>query len=320
MDYRKLGRSEIAIAPLMLGGNVFGWTADEKTSFAILDAFVDAGFNAIDTADVYSRWSPAGGGASEKVIGAWLKQGGGRRDKVVIATKFGMDMGEGNTGLSAKWMARAVEDSLTRLGTDRIDLYQSHRDDPDTPQEETLEAYSRLVKAGKVRIIGASNFEAPRLKSANALAQANGWPRYETLQPLYNLYDRAGFEGALADLCRAEQISVVPYYGLASGFLTGKYRSEADLAKSVRGRGVKRFLDERGLRILAALDKVAAAHGATPAQVALAWLMTRITAPIASATSVEQLKELMKAASLRLDAAAIADLDAASAPAAVAAE
>src|SRR5665213_3043831 len=236
MELRKLGRSDIAIAPLVLGGNVFGWTADEATSFAILDAFVDAGFNAIDTADVYSRWSPAGGGASERVIGAWLKASG-KRDKVVIATKFGMEMAEDRKGLSAKYMIAAVEESLTRLQTDRIDLYQSQCDDAATPQEETGEAFASLVRAGKVRAIGASNFDAARLASANALAAKNGWPRYETLQPLYNLYDRAAFEGELAVVCEAEDVSVIPYYGLASGFLTGKYRSEADLAKSPRGRG-----------------------------------------------------------------------------------
>jgi len=313
MDFRKLGRSELAIAPLVLGGNVFGWTADEATSFSILDAFVDAGFNAIDTADVYSRWSPAGGGASERVIGAWLKASG-KRDKVVIATKFGMEMADDKKGLSAKWMAQAVEDSLRRLQTDYIDLYQSHRDDGATPQEETGEAFAALIAAGKVRAIGASNFTADRLVAANALAAKNGWPRYETLQPLYNLYDREAFEGELAAACAAEEISVIPYYGLASGFLTGKYRSEADLAKSPRGRGAKKYLGERGLRILAALDAVGARLGATPAQISLAWLMTRITAPIASATSVAQLGELLGAAKLRLNAEAIADLDAASAP------
>jgi aryl-alcohol dehydrogenase-like predicted oxidoreductase len=313
MDFRKLGRSELAIAPLVLGGNVFGWTADEATSFSILDAFVDAGFNAIDTADVYSRWSPAGGGASERVIGAWLKASG-KRDKVVIATKFGMEMADDKKGLSAKWMAQAVEDSLRRLQTDHIDLYQSHRDDEATPQEETGEAFAALIAAGKVRVIGASNFTADRLVAANALAAKNGWPRYETLQPLYNLYDREPFEGELAAACAAEEISVIPYYGLASGFLTGKYRSEADLAKSPRGRGAKKYLGERGLRILAALDAVGARLGATPAQISLAWLMTRITAPIASATSVAQLGELLGAAKLRLNAEAIADLHAASAP------
>ena len=319
MEHRKLGRSEIAIAPLMLGGNVFNWTIDEATSFAVLDAFVDAGFNAIDTADVYARWATAGAGASETVIGAWLKRTG-KRDKVVIASKFGLEMGEGKKGLSARWMMEAVEDSLKRLQTDYIDLYQSHADDADAPQDETMEAFSRLIAEGKVRIIGASNFEASRLKSANAAATAHGRPRYETLQPLYNLYDRADFESGLAALCRDEQISVIPYYGLASGFLTGKYRSEADLGKSPRGRGVKRFLDERGLRILAAMDEVGARVSATNAQVALAWLMAKVTAPIASATSVEQVQELVKAAEVKLDAAAVAALDAASAPAPVPAQ
>jgi aryl-alcohol dehydrogenase-like predicted oxidoreductase len=320
MDMRKLGRTDIAIAPLMLGGNVFGWTADEPTSFAVLDAFVGGGFNAIDTADVYSRWGPGHvGGESETVIGAWLKTRGGR-DKVIIATKCGMDMGGDNKGLSAAYIARAVEDSLRRLQTDYIDLYQAHRDDTDTPQDETMGAFAKLVEQGKVRAIGASNFEAARLTSANAVAQQHGWPRYETLQPLYNLSDRAGFESGLAAVCLEQQISVIPYYGLASGFLTGKYRSEADLTKSPRGRGVKRYLDERGLRILAALDAVGARLGATPAQVALAWLMTKITAPIASATSVAQLNELVGAAELKLDAQALHALDQASAPAAVAAD
>ncbi len=268
MEKRQLGRSSLKIAPLMLGGNVFGWTADEKTSFAILDAFVDLGFDAIDTADVYARWTPAGGGASERVIGAWLKASG-KRDKVTIATKCGMDMGDGNSGLSARWVTQAVEDSLKRLQTDVIDVYQAHRDDADTPQEETMEAFASLVKAGKVRVIGASNYEAGRPRSANKIAEAHGWPRYETLQPLYNLADRGGFEAELAAACKSDQISVIPYYGLASGFLTGKYRSEADLAKSPRGRGVKKYLDARGLRILGALDMARARLGASPAQVAL---------------------------------------------------
>jgi aryl-alcohol dehydrogenase-like predicted oxidoreductase len=314
MELRRLGRSDLKIAPLMLGGNVFGWTADEATSFAILDAFVDAGFNAIDTADVYARWSPAGGGASEKVIGAWLKATG-KRDKVVIATKVGMEMADDKKGLSAAYIVQAVEASLKRLQTDYIDLYQAHRDDADTPQEETGEAFAKLVAQGKVRVLGASNFDAPRLTSANALAQAHGWPRYETLQPLYNLVDRAAFEGPLADACATMGVSVIPYYGLASGFLTGKYRTEADLAKSPRGRGAKKYLDGRGLGILAALDAVAADLGATPAQVALAWLMEKITAPIASATSLAQLQDLMGAAHLRLDADVMATLDQASAPA-----
>ncbi len=313
METRKLGRSDIAIAPLVLGGNVFGWTADEPTSFAILDAFVDAGFNAVDTADVYSRWSPGGAGASERVIGAWLKASG-KRDKVVIATKFGMEMAEDRKGLSAAHMTRSVEASLTRLHTDRIDLYQAHCDDAATPQEETGKAFAALVAAGKVRAVGASNFGAARLISANALAAKNGWPRYETLQPLYNLYDRAAFEGELAAACAAQGIAVIPYYGLASGFLTGKYRSETNLAKSPRGRGAKKYLTERGWRILAALDAASAKLGATPGQVSLAWLMARITAPIASATSVAQLHELTAAAKLTLDGETLAALDAASAP------
>jgi aryl-alcohol dehydrogenase-like predicted oxidoreductase len=317
MEFRKLGKSDLKIAPLVLGGNVFGWTADEATSFKILDAFVDGGFNALDTADVYSRWAPAGGGASEKVIGAWLKQGG-KRDKIVLMTKFGSEMGEGMKGLSAKYMVEAVEASLQRLQTDHIDLYQSHRDDPETPQEETAEAYDKLVKAGKVRAIGSSNFEPARLKSALEISEKKGLARYQSEQPLYNLYDRAGFEAGLQQLCIAEEVGVIPYYGLASGFLTGKYRSEADLAKSPRGRGAKKYLDERGLKILGALDAVAATRKATPAQVALAWVMAQpgLTGPIASATSVEQLNELMGSARLKLDADDLAKLDTASAPAA----
>jgi aryl-alcohol dehydrogenase-like predicted oxidoreductase len=315
MELRRLGRSDLKIAPLMLGTNVFGWTADEKTSFSILDAFVDAGFNAVDTADVYSRWSPAGAGASETVIGNWLAQGG-RRDKIVLATKVGMEMGEGMKGLSAAYIETAVEASLKRLKTDHIDLYQSHRDDADTPLAETAEAYGRLVKAGKVRVVGSSNFTAERLKSAVETAQALGAPRYQSEQPLYNLYDRAGFEGALQQLCIDEQIGVIPFYGLASGFLTGKYRSEDDLAKSPRGRGAKKYMDARGMRILTALDEVSAGHGATPAQVALAWVMAQpgLTAPIASATSVAQLQELMGAADLKLSADDLAALGTASAP------
>ena len=318
MDMRRLGRSELKIAPLVLGTNVFGWTADEKTSFAILDAFVDGGFNAVDTADVYSRWSPAGGGASETVIGNWIALGGGRREKIVLATKVGSEMGEGMKGLSAKYIEQAVEASLKRLKTDRIDLYQSHRDDADTPQEETAEAYGRLVKAGKVRVIGSSNFTPERLKSALDVAKATGAPRYESEQPLYNLYDRAGFEAGLQKLCIEEEVGVIPYYGLASGFLTGKYRSEEDLSKSPRGRGVKRYLDARGLAILAALDEVSAGHSATPAQVALAWVMAQpgLTGPIASATSVSQLEELMGSARLKLSTDDLKRLDAVSAPAA----
>ena len=320
MDLRRLGKSDLKVAPLILGGNVFGWTADEATSFRILDAFVDGGFNGVDTADVYAAWAPAGAGCSEKVLGAWFKASG-KRDRIVLATKLGSPMGEGKQGLSAKYMVEAVEASLSRLQTDVIDLYQSHRDDPDTPQEETAEAFDRLVKAGKVRAIGSSNFEPGRLKSALEVSEARGLARYNTEQPLYNLYDRAGFEAGLQQVCLENGVGVIPYYGLASGFLTGKYRSEADLAKSPRGRGVKKYLDARGLAILAALDQVAAGLGATPAQVALAWVMAQpsLVGPIASATSVEQLEELMGSARLKLSAGHLETLDAASAPATVAA-
>jgi aryl-alcohol dehydrogenase-like predicted oxidoreductase len=314
MELRRLGKSDLKVAPLVLGGNVFGWTADEATSFAILDAFVDGGFNMVDTADVYARWTPAGGGASETVIGKWLAQGG-KRDKVVLATKFGSEMGEGMKGLSAKYMVEAVEASLKRLQTDYIDLYQSHRDDPDTPQEETAEAFDRLVKAGKVGAIGSSNFTPERLKSAIDIAEAKGLARYNSEQPLYNLYDRAGFEAGLQKVCIDNEVGVIPYYGLASGFLTGKYRTEADLDKSPRGRGVKRMMDARGMRILAALDQVSTAKGATPAQIALAWVMAQpgLTGPIASATSTAQLEELMGSARLTLSSEDLGALDAASA-------
>ena len=313
MEHRPLGRSGLSIAPLMLGGNVFGWTADEATSHAILDAFVAGGFNAIDTADVYSAWVPGNtGGDSEKVIGTWLKKRG-KRDDVVIATKVAM--WPVRPGLSAANIVAACEDSLTRLQTDYIDLYQSHKDDADTPQDETLEADGKLVKAGKVRAIGASNFEAGRLDSALGLSAGRGFPRYDTLQPAYNLMDR-GIEGPLQQLCLDEEVSIISYYGLASGFLTGKYRSMADLGKSPRGGGMKKLLEgEKGPKVLAALDAAAAELGATPAQVALAWVMARpaVAAPIASATSLAQLNELMGAARLALDPAHIARLDAASA-------
>ena len=313
MQLRQLGRSDLKVAPLILGGNVFGWTADEATSFSILDAFVDGGFNCVDTADVYSRWAPAGGGASERVIGAWLKSSG-KRDKVVLATKLGSEMGEGMKGLSASYMVKAVEASLTRLQTDRIDLYQSHRDDPDTPQDETLEAYGRLIAAGKVRVIGSSNFEPARLASALQISEKAGLPRYQSEQPLYNLYDRAGFESGLQQVCIDNGVGVIPYYGLASGFLTGKYRTEADLAKSPRGRGAKRYMDARGMAILAALDAVSAELSATPAQVALAWVMAQpgLTGPIASATSLDQLTDLMASAHLTLTPANLTTLDTAS--------
>jgi aryl-alcohol dehydrogenase-like predicted oxidoreductase len=313
MQTRALGRSGLEAAPLAFGGNVFGWTADEGTSFALLDAFVAGGFNLIDTADTYSRWVPGHvGGESEAIIGRWLASRGSR-GRVLIATKAGMDMGDNRKGLSRAYLVEAVERSLARLKSDYIDLYQAHTDDADTPQDETLEAFARLVRDGKVRAIGASNFSASRLASALATSDARGLPRYETLQPEYNLYARAGFEAELAALCAREQLAVLPYYGLASGFLTGKYRSKADLGRSPRSGAVKGMLNPRGLRILAALDAVGAELHATPAQVALAWLMRRATAPIASATSVVQLEELMGAARLRLTDDAMQRLGAASA-------
>ncbi len=312
MQHRPLGRSGLSIAPLMLGGNVFGWTADEGTSHAILDAFVAGGFNAIDTADVYSSWVPGHtGGESETVIGTWLKARG-KRDDVVIATKVGMWPAQ--PGLSAANIVAACEGSLKRLQTDYIDLYQSHRDDADTAQDETAEAFSRLVKAGKVRTIGASNFDAARLGSALKISADMGLPRYDTLQPAYNLVDRA-IEGPLQQLCVDQEVAIISYYGLANGFLTGKYRSAADLGKSPRGPRSKALLEsERGQAVLAALDTVSAELGATPAQVALAWVMARpaVAAPIASATSLEQLQELMGAARLALDAGQMSRLDAAS--------
>jgi aryl-alcohol dehydrogenase-like predicted oxidoreductase len=316
MTPRPLGRSGLQVPPLALGGNVFGWTADEATSFSILDAFVDAGGQLIDTADVYSTWVPGHvGGESETVIGRWLARRPSVRDRVVIATKVGKDMGSGRVGLSARWVRQAADDSLRRLRTDRIDLYQSHDDDQATPLEETLGAYAELIAAGKVRAIGASNHTAVRLAEALETSRRLGLPRYECLQPLYNLTDRAPFEAALEPLVLREGLGTINFYGLASGFLTGKYRSEADLRKSPRGARVRGYLDARGLRILAALDAVAAAHRSTPAAVALAWQMARpsITAPIASATSVEQLAESMQALTLELSGTEIAELTAASA-------
>ena len=315
MITRKLGNSSLTVGPLALGGNVFGWTADEAVSFEVLDAFVDAGLNLIDTADVYSRWVAGHqGGESESVIGKWLKSRGAR-SKVVIATKVGVEMSPGEQGLSRAYILRAVERSLKRLNTDYIDLYQSHRDDPQTPLEETLGAYAELIEQGKVRAIGASNYTAERLGAALRLSAAQGLPRFETLQPGYNLYDRAQFEGDLAQLCRREQIGVISYFSLASGFLTGKYRSQADLANRARAYRVKDMLNERGFRILHALDAVARASGATAAQISLAWLIARgVTAPIASATSVEQLTELIGATRLVLSTEALSQLDAASAP------
>jgi len=312
MQQRELGRSGILTAPLVFGGNVFGWTTDEPTSFRLLDAFVDAGFNMIDTADVYSHWAPGNhGGESETVIGNWLQRSG-KRNQVVIATKVGKDMGDGKKGLSARYIRAAMEDSLRRLRTDHIDLYQSHEDDPATPLSKTLGTYADLVKEGKVRAIGASNYSGERLAEALEISLQNAWPRYETLQPLYNLYNREPFEKELEPVCLGENIGVITYSSLASGFLTGKYRSADDLNKSVRGSGMGKFMNERGFRILNALDQVAAQLNTTPAAVSLAWLMARpsVTAPIASATNIAQLELLMSAATLRLDEAAMALLDA----------
>jgi aryl-alcohol dehydrogenase-like predicted oxidoreductase len=315
MEKRRLGKSGIEIAPVALGGNVFGWTADETTSHRLLDAFVDAGFSFIDTADVYSRWAPGNkGGESETVIGNWLKKDRSKRDKIVLATKCGMALP--SRALSRSHIVESVDASLKRLNTDRIDLFQSHKDDPDTPQEETLSTYAELVKAGKIGAIGASNFEAPRLAEAAKLARDKGLPRYESLQPHYNLMERGLFEGALENECLKEGIGVIPYYSLASGFLSGKYRSEADLGKSKRGAGVKKYLNDKGLAVLKALDAAARKHSASDTQVALAWLMQRksITAPIVSATSLDQLKELVAAPRIKLDADSVAAIDKASAP------
>lgn len=312
---RPIGTSGLSIAPLMLGGNVFGWTADEAMSHRLLDQFVDAGLNAIDTADAYSRWVPGHvGGESETVIGNWLAKGG-KRSKVMLATKVGWDMGPGGKGLSKAHIVKSVEGSLKRLRTDHIDLYQSHRDDPETQQEETLAVYDTLIKAGKVRAIGASNYTGARLSEAFATSAGKGLPRYQCLQPHYNLYERAGYETDLEPVVLREKIACIPYYSLASGFLSGKYRSPADFGKSPRGGGMQKYFDARGLAILKALDEVSGELKATPAQVALAWLMARpsVTAPIASATKPEQMADLIAATRLALPKEAIAKLDAASA-------
>ena len=314
MQKRKLGRSGLEVAPLALGGNVFGWTADDATSFAILDAFVARGFNLVDTADMYSTWVPGHlGGDSEAVIGRWIAKRG-RRDDVVIATKVGMQMGDGSKGLSKAHILRSVEASLTRLNTDYIDLYQSHVDDAEVALDETLAAHAQLVRDGKVRAIGASNHTGDRLLQALAVSREHGLPRYETLQPLYNMLERSDFETNLAPVCLAEGLGVLPYFSLASGFLTGKYRSEADLGKSPRGAWVAKYLDARGHRVLAALDAAAAKHAATPSQIALAWLMAKpaVTAPIASASTLPQLEEIMGAVNVALDAGDVAGLDGAS--------
>jgi aryl-alcohol dehydrogenase-like predicted oxidoreductase len=311
---RELGKSGIRVSPFCFGGNVFGWTVDEKQSFELLDAFVDSGLEFIDTADVYSKWVPGNkGGESETIIGNWLKKIG-KRDKVIIATKVGKPMGEGKQGLSKAYITKAVEDSLKRLQTDYIDLYQSHDDDKSTPFEETLSTFTDLIKQGKARIIGASNYSAARLKEALEVSKANNLARYETLQPEYNLYDREGYEKELEPFCTENNIGVITFYSLASGFLTGKYRSEADLGKSARGGGVKKYLTPRGFKILAALDEVAAQYKTTPAAVAISWVIARpgITAPIASATSVKQLHDVTQAVGLNLSREAIALLDEAS--------
>jgi len=312
---RELGSTGLKVAPLAFGGNVFGWTIGQATSFRLLDAFVAAGFNLIDTADVYSRWAPGNqGGESETIIGKWLKQSGNRA-KVVLATKVGMEMGSDQKGLSRAYILRAVEDSLKRLQTDHIDLYQAHKDDPETPLEETLGTFGDLIRQGKVRAIGASNYSAERLSEALRVSQANGLPAYQCLQPQYNLCERSGFETGLEPICLESDLGVIPYYSLASGFLSGKYRSEADLAKSARGQGVKKYLNDRGFRILAALDEVSGRHDSTPARVAIAWLLARtsITAPIASATNLEQLDDLIEATRLELDGPAVELLNEASA-------
>ncbi|WP_413558941.1 aldo/keto reductase [Bdellovibrio sp. HCB209] len=311
MQKRQLGKTGIEVAPLCFGGNVFGWTIDQPTSFTILDSFTEQGFNFIDTADVYSRWVPGNkGGESEEIIGNWMKERK-NRDKVIIATKVGMEMGPDKKGLKGSYIKQSVEDSLKRLKTDYIDLYQSHADDMETSIEETLSAYNALVKEGKVRAIGASNFNAERLKQSLHISEKEKFPSYVTLQPKYNLHDRADFEKDLQPLCVNKSVGVIPYYSLASGFLTGKYRSKEDVKKSARGEKALSYLDERGIKILNALDDISKAHQVKPATIALAWLMQRpsITAPIASATSIEQLKDLTKAAQIKLATVEIEKLD-----------
>lgn len=313
---RPLGRSGMKVSPMALGGNVFGWTVREPDAFRLLDAWVDAGFTLVDTADVYSTWGPGHtGGESETVIGKWLRASG-KRSRVVLATKVGKPMAPDRKGLSPAYIRSAVEDSLRRLQTDCIDLYQSHEDDTGTPLADTLGAYAELIRQGKVRAIGASNYSAARLAEALEVSAKHGLPRYESLQPLYNLYDRAAFEESLQALCRQHDIGVISFYALAAGFLTGKYRSKSDAEKSVRGSGTTaKYLNSRGLRILAALDTVARRHATRPGVVALAWLLTRpgITAPIASATSMEQLEDIFSATRLALQTPDLEELDRASA-------
>lgn len=304
MTKRLLGQTDLSITPLVFGGNVFGWTIDEPASFRILDAFVDHGFDSIDTADVYSLWAEGNqGGESETIIGRWLKSRPGRREQIKLFTKVGADLGiEGHKGLSRKWIIRAVEDSLRRLNTDYIDLYFSHWPDPATPYEETLEAYKTLLAEGKIRAIGASNLDATQLTDALNVAAQHALPAYQVLQPEYNLYDRNSFDGPLRHLCIKKNIGVVTYYSLASGFLTGKYRKECDLQQSKRGAGISKYLNPRGFRIVGALAEVAEAQQATSAEVALAWLIARegVTAPIASATSVPQVESFARALQLSL--------------------
>ena len=314
MDRRKLGSTGFEVAPLAFGGNVFGWTVEEAESFKLLDAFVAAGFNLIDTADSYSRWvSGHQGGESETIIGRWIARRG-RHDDVIIATKVGSDMGQGHKVLRKDYILQAAEASLRRLQVDCVDLYQSHWDDENTSLEETLGAYGQLLREGKVKAIGASNYSFARLAQALEVSRTHHLPRYQTLQPLYNLYDRDSFEGELQALCLRENLGVITYFSLAAGFLSGKYRSEADFGKSARGPGMKKYMNARGMKILDALDAVAKRYNATPAQIALAWLMTRpgVTAPIASATNLTQLQELLRAAEVKLDAEAIAALERAS--------
>ncbi len=315
MQRRKLGESGLEIAPLMFGGNVFGWTADESTSFRLLDAFVDRGFDAIDTANVYSVWVPGHqGGESETILGKWFARSG-KRDKVVLATKVGFKMGDGGQGLRKAYILKSVEESLERLQTDRIDLYQSHTDDAETPLEETLEAYGELIAAGKVRAVGASNYKGPRLAEAEQVSKSKGLPRYTTLQPEYNLYHREAFETDLQPVAEAFGLGVIPYFSLASGFLTGKYKSLEDTKGAKRGSRVEKYFDERGMRILEALGQVSEETGAEQAAIALSWLQAQptITAPIASATSVEQLETLFKSVELELTEAQLKTLTEASA-------
>lgn len=313
---RPLGRSGLSTLPLAIGGNAIGWTADEKTSHEVLDHFIGAGFSLIDTADVYSKWVPGhSGGESETIIGSWLKKNPGKRSQVLVATKVGGEMAPGMKGLSAKYLKSAVENSLRRLQTDYIDLYQAHYDDPDVPFEETLRAFGDLIAAGKVRAIGVSNHDLNRFKAVIEVSKQHALPRYETLQPLYNLYDRQDFEQNFAPICRAEGIGVLNFYSLASGFLTGKYRIEQDVSAATRQRSNRKYMTERGFRILGAMDEVAARTGAKLAQIAIAWLVAQpdVTAPIASATSVQQVEELIAAVRLSLDAESLALLNSASA-------